>query len=594
MVSLLTEKVISTGPTFEDESQEENIQYDLDDYDVSRSSTSRERTPHVEPSPLPQVRRQASPMGLVEVLNSGSRKRPFQGTPENKRRKVAKKNLTPKLRHDDSQVQFAAIDSSPLANAVIDSQLLTERQREVKERQRETGAIFANLGVSPKFNPSPGTSDFLSATKQISPDDPSTPDLPLRDKGGFDGYITSSPTPRRGNLRVQLDINSIDPPSSPPDQSLREAIPKILVSDQLRSDRKRSDSDMWDVTSTPPVRSHDHPRSSTELGPSAQVVDQFMAAEVDLGTSLIEHSMDDDRIIHHPERPSTPSETPGALALEQQEARTPNEIFVDALSSPPPPTPAKEIISDEIRNNASSASMHKLVSQTNSLVTEDKWVMMSNSMKQHDSQISYSLSEVDEDSMLRLITKFDGPEPRHDHVETEASDDNEALESEPSQGDAYNSYAADSDQPEMVAALLSSTLGEQNVQRSPVIDAQTTRMLREDVKSSGQETQISKSLSPASPLVGSSIPSAVLKSQDKESLMNDDSFDCTKLKNIPREGKAQGHEKGTSKRTVSSGKTRGAVGSIARKRKIIDESAEIPSSLGADGIGMSIMEGFML
>lgn len=60
---------------------------------------------------------------------------------------------TPKarLRHDDSQVQFAAIESSPLVAELVDSQLLTDHQKEVRERQGfERGAMFPDLRLSPK------------------------------------------------------------------------------------------------------------------------------------------------------------------------------------------------------------------------------------------------------------------------------------------------------------------------------------------------------------------------------------------------------------------------------------------------------------
>ena len=53
---------------------------------------------------------------------------------------------TPRLRHDDSQIQFAAIESPPGQDQAIGSQLLTARQKEVRERQdRESSTMFPDL-----------------------------------------------------------------------------------------------------------------------------------------------------------------------------------------------------------------------------------------------------------------------------------------------------------------------------------------------------------------------------------------------------------------------------------------------------------------
>ena len=50
----------------------------------------------------------------------------------------------PRLRHDDSQVDFVAVDSSPNA----DSQIFTEHQREVRQRQRDENGIYSDLRSS--------------------------------------------------------------------------------------------------------------------------------------------------------------------------------------------------------------------------------------------------------------------------------------------------------------------------------------------------------------------------------------------------------------------------------------------------------------
>lgn len=133
-------------------------------------------------------------------------------------------NTTPKarLRHNDSQIRFAAIDSSPLAPEQADSQVMTERQKQVKERQGLEAAMFPEIRPSPKsafrsaeyslpkLNFKPNHGPILKAVldEQISPMFP--PDILMND------FLGSSPTPASSKKRTN-GIESIDgPPSSPP------------------------------------------------------------------------------------------------------------------------------------------------------------------------------------------------------------------------------------------------------------------------------------------------------------------------------------------------------------------------------------------
>lgn len=131
---------------------------------------------------------------------------------------------TPKarLRHDDSQIQFAAIESSPLASEVPDSQILTDRQREVRERQNfEAGVMFPDLRsilkprirergeISPKL--------ILKGTQvsrtELDPDD-SCPILrPIDDI--LEDVFVSSPTPKSSGRNSNQRSFSSGPPSLP-------------------------------------------------------------------------------------------------------------------------------------------------------------------------------------------------------------------------------------------------------------------------------------------------------------------------------------------------------------------------------------------
>ena len=137
----------------------------------------------------------------------------FQGLPGSARRGV---KTTPKarLRHDDSQIQFAAIESSPLQPEAVESQYLTDRQKEVKERQGREAAAFPEIRSSPRSTSRP--TDYV------------LPKLVFNSKSAVDGetsptylpdalmdkLLGSSPTPssKRSSDRRSDD----DPPSSPP------------------------------------------------------------------------------------------------------------------------------------------------------------------------------------------------------------------------------------------------------------------------------------------------------------------------------------------------------------------------------------------
>ena len=130
---------------------------------------------------------------------------------------------TPKarLRHDNSQIQFAAIESSPLQPEAVESQYLTDRQKEVKERQgREAAAMFPEIRSSPRSSSRP-TDYMLPKLVFKSTQDPALPSGIGEDSSPtylpdalMNAFLGSSPTPssKRSSDRRYGD----DPPSSPP------------------------------------------------------------------------------------------------------------------------------------------------------------------------------------------------------------------------------------------------------------------------------------------------------------------------------------------------------------------------------------------
>lgn len=144
----------------------------------------------------------------------------FQGSPSPARQGV---KTTPKarLRHDNSQIQFAAIESSPLQPEPIEPQYLTDRQKEVKERQgREAATMFPEIRSSPRSTSR--STDYMlpklvfkSARHSAPPsaiDEDTSPTYPP--DALMNEFLGSSPTP---SSRRSIDQRSgDDPPSSPP------------------------------------------------------------------------------------------------------------------------------------------------------------------------------------------------------------------------------------------------------------------------------------------------------------------------------------------------------------------------------------------
>jgi hypothetical protein len=119
-------------------------------------------------------------------------------------------------RHNDSQVQFQQIDSSPLNVIQAESQYLTERQKEIRDRQRQDASVyFSDLKPDMPAKHLHEMSCFSELNRQASlqAERPSTPTLPDRGLTDFDNNPIASPTPRSKHQALRLE--DIDAPSSP-------------------------------------------------------------------------------------------------------------------------------------------------------------------------------------------------------------------------------------------------------------------------------------------------------------------------------------------------------------------------------------------
>ncbi|KAI6783155.1 Telomere length regulator protein-like protein [Emericellopsis cladophorae] len=183
------------------------------------------------------------------TINS-AKKRRLDATPEaspvrgSKRLARSSRNTTPRLRHDNSQIQFQPIASSSPEQG--ESQHLTERQKEVRERQKENVFLGSDAQLETPDNDleaATALEDALSTPKaKANGALESTPQ-----KTTYEEHISSTPTPRRGQL-IPMDLDN-DPPSSPP-----EVRPYPLLSEMhSRSSAKSALEEQWSSPVTSPV-----------------------------------------------------------------------------------------------------------------------------------------------------------------------------------------------------------------------------------------------------------------------------------------------------------------------------------------------------
>ena len=317
---------------------------------IDMSGLSSPTKQHLPPSPLRNVLR-SSPSGRKTL------KRSSENTPE-RQRKSRKRDTTPRLRHDDSQIQFQPIESSPIVDKVVDSQMLTDRQKEVRERQLADG-MFQNIGSSPsrKRRDSAADSDQELPIHRSSSQSSllrvrtreETPVL-VTPSDDIEEFITSSPTPTRS---IKSGAEDDEPGSSPPQAPVEMDLDDIpsspieylelqdmeVVVEPLEHVEKPA------IAQTPAVIStygstidfaFTEPQAviagteQVEVGlPQEQYIQLAIPVEID--DTAFDDSESSPEI---EERPTTPvmrinvNEVPGSPPSP--------DVFVDAVSSPPP------------------------------------------------------------------------------------------------------------------------------------------------------------------------------------------------------------------------------------------------------------------
>ncbi|GKT41700.1 uncharacterized protein ColSpa_01881 [Colletotrichum spaethianum] len=371
--------------------------------DIEMLTLSSTRSSRNRPQPSLSTSR-SSPLSSIKPPLSARKK--LDSTPRRTRSRGRRSAATARLRHDDSQIQFAPIEKSPLNPTVNpESQVLTERQKEIRERQKDTAALYPEMRSSPQAHPQENTS--VEPESAVPDNGPETPkDVTPKRNARYEDFVSSTPTPRRGQAlaMAENDQDMTDPPSSPPEPRPFPLLPQI----KSRTS-SRSELDDWQFSSSPvsgspspemavatdePTELHlangnDSRRQSGEASPdlsavddSFQVVPSSAVEEPELPPPAFEPIKETMQSQHseqattesaaEPQPDNTPSTPKNTRVINMEEPRSGNEVFVDAPSSPQPTV---------LTRSATRAAANK-----------DR---------------SFDMSDGDEHSMLRLVVELD-------------------------------------------------------------------------------------------------------------------------------------------------------------------------------------------
>ena len=215
------------------EHNESQIQLSFDDAEEDKLQEDNETTPRAYRQHTPLFPKPG--FSLAARLGSAEPTAQLTATPTSNRRAAQK--LTPKarLRHEDSQIDFVPVESSPAADQDGESQNLTEHQREVLQRQQfETAQMYPNFSSSPVKSTADRENvsrlDFGQPKTVLAR--PSTPE-PTHNQARMDDFLGSSPTPRTAEKQHPftnatsstegafadevVDDTDVEIPSSPPE-----------------------------------------------------------------------------------------------------------------------------------------------------------------------------------------------------------------------------------------------------------------------------------------------------------------------------------------------------------------------------------------
>ncbi|KAF2853284.1 hypothetical protein T440DRAFT_445226 [Plenodomus tracheiphilus IPT5] len=192
-----------------DDTDEEPTFYDSD--------TSIEETKSAFKSP----RAKGSSFKVSKSARKSVSRSPAVPTPGGNRRVPTRNTPNVRLVHNDSQIQFEPIVSSPSNPFDQQSQVLTERQKEMVDRQKLTTGLFANMGATSPLpdeilSPMELHSDAPTADDYVTHPSRTTPLKAMAAMGPMDMFLGSSPTPhaRKTNAHIESDGTSMATPTA--------------------------------------------------------------------------------------------------------------------------------------------------------------------------------------------------------------------------------------------------------------------------------------------------------------------------------------------------------------------------------------------
>lgn len=548
---------------------------------MSEFSVNQVPSLHLNTPPLPLSGRK-SKSKVIEVPEPGLKRRRRNGTPEHVRRMATKKNITPKLRHDQSQIHFAPINP-PTTTTFPGSQILTSHQSEVEERQRaETVTYPSKSQASPVLKRRPGLPKLalasgLATVRLDGSDDLATPTTSVVDKGPFDDFIPSSPTPRRGDAVVVLPSSHPERPPTPElmgnyissVQSLRSADITYGLSDVL-----------------PPALREKASFTSTDLGPSAQAVDHFVnISDCDLSVeSTAETNLRDRYPMPAVNSQSMSNTKESIIPLDYQDAQTSIQTFVDTVSSLPSLSLIKEITADEIHENAKTSPQKTFLAQesVSRQANQGPSVLVPGQPQSSSSgpdllhKSSYPISELDESSLLRLMTEFDDSVPELDAIIGAGAESQQPLH------EAENNHN-NMDPTHQYSVAMPQGNKSNCTKAQPSTDCIVVIPVNRVSQTLGTNPQNARTLRSSrlkSNALLSSIPETPRDKSSAATTGDNEELECS-LRIVDTDlGEGRAGKRIRSSSTPEQGRT-----AVAKKRKVAHENSEVPDSQEAKAAG---------
>ncbi|KAG8631746.1 hypothetical protein KVT40_000886 [Elsinoe batatas] len=260
----------------------------------------------------------------------------------------------PKLRHDNSQIEFVNVENLPSELTEDGTQGLTEHQREVKERQEEATRMF------PQFSspvPPSATKDIIrDRIAEVKAHDASgarhqTPEIDNEEHGPMDAFLGSSPS-QRSAQRAQSRSSQL---SSEPAIPMEELQQEDLV------------EDLAEVPSSPPELAEEFETAPTD-GFLFPEIAATRAAEEESQIPATQQEPGFDLTSDDATPPTFPDGVAGESALEDAPA---NSDLVRSSEFIEAPTELFEAMQDDERDSEESEVSQSEVDIASSIKREE-------------------------------------------------------------------------------------------------------------------------------------------------------------------------------------------------------------------------------